>query len=177
MKTFFITGLPRSRTAWLANFLTFKDSFCFHDGMQYCSPEMGLKMLFEHRQEKHVGNSDSSIPFYIDKIPEVFPDAKFVIVKRDFNDVEASLNKVMGFDSAPLLRLCNEYLTMMEKKVECLTVTFDELNTIEGCNKVWKHCLPDIPFDYMRWEMLKDLKIEITPSQVAKIRRFLWRGQ
>ena len=28
---FFITGLPRSRTAWLANWFTYGHTFCFHE--------------------------------------------------------------------------------------------------------------------------------------------------
>lgn len=178
MTPFFITGFPRSRSAWLANFLTYKDSFCFHDGIQHCWPDpTKMKELFGHIHEKYVGNSDSGIPFYIDQILEDFPDAKFAIVKRDINDVEASLSRIMGFDTRPLLNLCEEQLAKMEEKVKPLVVAFDELNTVEGCEKVWKHCLPDIPFDYMRWEMLKDLKVEITPSQIERIRRLLCRGE
>ena len=35
-RNFFVLGLPRSRTAWLANFLTYDGYFCFHEGIDGC---------------------------------------------------------------------------------------------------------------------------------------------
>lgn len=176
MTPFFITGFPRSRSAWLANFLTYKDSFCFHDAIQHCwADPKKLRELFNEVPERYVGNSDSGIAFYIDSILENFPDSKFVIVKRDFADVEASLSKIMGFNTEPLLRLCQEHLAKMEEKVSPLIVTFDELNTVEGCEKVWAYCLPDIPFNRKRWEILKDLKVEITQNHIDRLRRTIWQ--
>ena len=58
---FFITGLPRSRTAWLANYFSTGDVFCWHEAMAgiTCKQDYWARLATTHY--KHVGNSDCTL--------------------------------------------------------------------------------------------------------------------
>ena len=71
MSKFFITGLPRSRTAWLASFFTGNNSFCYHEILRVSSGFDDAIRKLSHRKEMYVGNSDSSLPIWIDKIDHI----------------------------------------------------------------------------------------------------------
>lgn len=74
---YFIVGLPRSRTAWLANFMTYDCSFCFHEGLVEAGSVEGLMDLKKLCPDAFViGNSDSGLPLFADATLKAFPDAR-----------------------------------------------------------------------------------------------------
>ena len=85
---YLITGLPRSRTAWLANYLTIGSSFCYHEGLKECFDIGDLRMM---KKAPYTGNSDSSAVFFVDEMKNLFPDMKIVIIDRNYQDVLYSL--------------------------------------------------------------------------------------
>lgn len=77
---FFITGLPRSRTAWFAAFMTHDDIFCWHEALNGCLS----KQDFYDRMElpfKHVGNADCGL--ILTNFQEKYPDAPTVVIHRE----------------------------------------------------------------------------------------------
>lgn len=72
---FFITGLPRSRTAWMAAFLTNGEVFCAHELMNGCHS----RQEFYAKMEAVDGNSDCGLP--LSNFQEVW-DAPTVIIER-----------------------------------------------------------------------------------------------
>lgn len=87
-KNFFITGLPRSRTAWLAAYFTDGNVFCYHDGLKYLNKKEEFYYLMgaAHKDYKldTIGNSDSGL-IYTD-FQTRFPDADTVIIERPVAD-------------------------------------------------------------------------------------------
>ncbi len=75
---FLILGLPRSRTAWLANFLTFDGNFCYHEGINGCSD-------IKEYKEKMEGKGDSNTGLVFFKYQDYFPDVKTIIIDSDIN--------------------------------------------------------------------------------------------
>lgn len=114
MKTFFIVGLPRSRTAWLANLLTYGDCFCFHEAINRVSGTQQLPALFEQAGRTIVGDSDSGVPLMFPEIDLLFPDANYLFVHRDFNEALASTQKFLSEVSPQII------LSMFEKLEACL---------------------------------------------------------
>ena len=96
-RPFFVIGLPRSRTAWLANFLTTGSSFCFHEALRYVNHIDKLPALLETAQNdepaEFVGNSDSSMVFAQNWLTEHYPEAHYVFVRRDLWEVIESYRR------------------------------------------------------------------------------------
>jgi hypothetical protein len=161
--TFFIASLPRSRTAWLANFLTFGDSFCYHEALKYCAAGE-LKKFFEATGSKFVGDSDSGLPFFIDDVMNQFPDGKLVVIERDPAPVVKSLERVFpdtGTDFREVVSKTQTALERLKTKYHPHVVPFDGLSDRDVCKKLWNYCLPGVPFDERRWKMLDLLTVEI----------------
>ena len=87
MSTFLILGLPRSRTAWLANFLTYDGLFCYHEAINGC------KNIKEYKQ-KVKGKGDSNTALALFDFESHFPNAKIIIIDSEIDKaVEVSANK------------------------------------------------------------------------------------
>lgn len=103
MKRFMITGLPRSRSAWFANFLTYGDSMCFHDGFH------GLDSIDEFPRVLEgfsvAGNSDPANLLFWPKIREWFPDAPWVVIRRPFEEVLMSCNRILKVSGVELAKM------------------------------------------------------------------------
>ncbi len=165
--TFFIASLPRCRTAWLANFLTTGNSFCYHEAMKFCPTTRDLKPLFESRAVPYVGDSDSLLPFFIDEVLEIFPNAKLVVIERDPEKVIKSLQRVFpeAADVPEAVLKTHRALEEMKKKYEPKTFQFEALGKEEVCKEIWSYCLPKIPFDEVRWKVLDHMVVEIHPKK------------
>jgi hypothetical protein len=86
MHNFFVTGLPRSRTAWFSEWLP----DCLHEGMTDC---------YTHSEYLHKlkrGDSSSGLVFF--PLRSYFPDAPLVIIDRDVDDVAQSMEKIGLFN-------------------------------------------------------------------------------
>jgi hypothetical protein len=81
---FFIIGLPRSRTAWLANFLTWGKCFCWHEATRYIGQPSDLAEILETSCFEYSGNADSGMLVYSpDEFLRDFPGSKVLFVLRD----------------------------------------------------------------------------------------------
>ena len=83
MKPFFILSLPRSGTAWLSNFLTWGDCFCYHELSYGCEALDDIEQAFRKTDAPIVGTADTAAVLFHDKLAERFPEAKFLFVIRD----------------------------------------------------------------------------------------------
>lgn len=73
-KHFLITGLPRSRTAWLAAFMSAGNCVCLHEPRNWES-------VFASDGPKFVGISDSGLGFQLGRIMQDY-DMPVLIVER-----------------------------------------------------------------------------------------------
>lgn len=157
---YFITGLPRSRTAWLANFLTHGDSFCFHELLKTCEADNIVKTM-KDMPYQYVGNSDSGLPFFMDKIS--LEDFNVVVIERDKKEVIKSLKNLFQSDDQSIEKIVESLenkIQYIKNQYNPLIVDFNMLNDLSICETIWKFCLPTIPFDVNRWQLLNQLKIE-----------------
>ncbi len=164
MRNFFILSLPRCRTAWLANFLTFENSFCFHEGLLDCDKVSKMKSLFASTGKQIVGNSDCGNILFLDEIIDEFPDAKYVVIKRPLDEVRSELKEIglPDFDELTLAysdRMLNE----VKKEVDALVLDYHSLDQM-ACRQIWEHCI-GTSFNEPRWRMLDGLDIKIILSK------------
>ena len=90
MIDFIVTGLPRSGTTWVANWLTTDDTLCIHDPLYKYS----LDQLDTIESNKKLGVSCTGLwrfPDYLEAHP-----ARKLIIHRDLNEINDSLANEMG---------------------------------------------------------------------------------
>lgn len=148
---FFIVALPRSRTAWLANFFTSGDVFCYHEALNGCHSADDFKEKMS-LSRTHVGNADCGLPFV--PFQKWYPEANTVIIERPVSDVLTSLCKLFpGTDVSAVVYAAKERMDTLQG----LRVPFDEID--ERLEEIWDYCVGD-GFDQHRSEMLKQMRIE-----------------
>lgn len=178
---FFIVSPPRCRTAWLANLFTYGPSFCHHDATRLGVSAASLIKLFSETETEFVGDSDSGLTAIPYEINHHFPNSKWVIIWRDSDQVAASYQKHFTHEPYPFVpalsdegafkmaNWCKTRIKTIASIVpDCrkLVVRFDELNQEEVIRSMWEFCLPDVPFNKQRWEMLETFRVNIISSKV-----------
>lgn len=160
MRTFFVLSLPRCRTAWLANFLTYGESYCFHEGLIGCRKAADLAEKFASTGKQIVGNADCGNVLFLDELKRVFPESRLVIIDRNLDDVLESLVGMDGeFHNTERVERAAAALEWAKAHHDALTIDYDDLNE-QGCRKIMEHCTGQ-PFDLNRWKMLDGMDIQI----------------
>jgi hypothetical protein len=163
MKTpFFITGLPRSRTAWLANLFTTDRSLCFHE------PVEAPATLFSCYATVQIGISDSMLVLAYRELARTFPTSRWLYVDRDPNGALASFlqftRPVVGMREEIVRTLFDAHLLraheMRADWQRVKTVRFEDLDDPATIQSAWDWCLPEVPFQRARWEILAKLRVE-----------------
>ncbi len=144
---FFVAGLPRSRTAWLANFLSYDGHFCFHEGINGCHSMNEYK-------EKLNGNGDSCTGLMLLDIERHFPNAPKVIIESDPQTSIDFMKDVYGMDDPQYIYDLQDKLN----KLSGLRIHFDEIN--ENLEVIWNHLI-GTPYHFKRGEMLVKLDIQV----------------
>lgn len=172
-RTFFVTGLPRSRTAWLANFLTHGNSLCFHEISRQVDGVTRMVKIFEESGHSIAGTADSGFLHYHETALQLFPNAAVVIVEREPNAAANSLAKFLR-DYVETTENAGQVIRILQNKLNALKETlrggnvmrvpFAALNSPAVCENLWAFCTGE-PFNRKRWEILNDLKIETFPSR------------
>lgn len=158
IKPFVIVSLPRSRTAWLATYLTHGDVTCFHDhGAENLIRDLGVNN----------GNADSSLCFIPDQVLQWEKEGlvKVMVVDRKLDDVYDSLLAAMWesgithLDDAIETALKKAWLGLEKIKMETkgLVVPYEDID--ERVHFIHAYLTGHIPFSDARFNMLKDFKI------------------
>lgn len=199
MKTpFFITGLPRSRTAWLANFLTYGESYCHHDALRFGTNTDFLRRYFDETASydpsiERVGDSDSGLLAIAPQVARDFPDSRWVLIERDAEQCVASAHRVFGkipYPGTPLLteegfrsmmKTCSAWCQRVKDVVpehNLMVIPFLGLEGEHTAHAVWDWCNPHTPFNFARYDMLNDLSVNIIPEKLKTMSNAVerWKG-
>lgn len=166
-----ITGLPRSRTSWWANLLTFGESVVYHD--PFCTSEDGVckavsfkRVVQSLRAEDWQGISDAAVLLFWRSLQEEFPAAKWVVCKRDLNDVLDSCRKIMpDLPTAGIGALAKE-LEILIEEMNPKIVNFDDISPIT-CFEVAEYLQINIGSS-TRVRQLCDFNVQVHPSVLQK---------
>ena len=169
MNKFFITGLPRSRTAWLSTFFTGDNCFCYHEILRVSNGFDDAIQKLLNRKEIYVGNSDSSLPIWMDKIDHVLQYSPIVIIERDMDEVTNSLTNLFGdYDYTKFIDFTLERLEIIKKRYNYISVDYNKLNEQLHLKMIWDFCVPNIPFDKDKFETLKTINISINKNSYMR---------
>jgi len=152
---YFITGLPRSGTAWLANFLTWDNSFCHHEGIYGCNDMDQFEAKMDGSDIEYVGDSDTALLLLLPALYRKFPDAKYIFIRRNPEDAHQSLlngGAVSGHMDESV-RCFNWGI----RNIPSLVMDFDRV--FEDVEAIWDYIgLPDFP--QKRAELLQYMKMD-----------------
>ena len=144
--TFFVLGLPRSRTAWMANFLTYDDLFCYHEGINGCNNMDEYKAKIE-------GKGDSCTGLPLIEFEPYFPEAKKVIIDTD-------IDRAVKFGKEHFNTDMTEMMTKAKSKLDSLKglhIAFDDINS--RLREIWEY-LSCFDFNKQRAEQLIKLNVQ-----------------
>lgn len=160
-KPFLIFALPRSRTAWMAAFLSHERTLCHHEPSATFETPLDLWALLQ----EPIGICDSMMTLLWRDALRFRPDARVVTVRRPLEDVLASAaaTGVSGPRTEHNIRRIAEELALVEENAD-LTLAYDELATEEGCRRLFEFCL-DRPFDVEWWQSLANRNIQCDISR------------
>lgn len=163
MPPFVVLSLPRSRSAWLSDFLTYGDWMCGHEELRHMRSLDDVTAWFS---QPNIGTAETAGAPWWRLLDRFAPGARILIVRRPVNEVVDSLMRLPGlsFDRAATERL----MTLLDRKLDqiearmpnVLSVKFDDLNTEATCAAVFEHCLP-YKHDHDHWAERADTNIQI----------------
>lgn len=163
MSLFFITGLPRSRTCWLAAYLNHGNTKCFHDltGEVKTPVELIDRMLKSGAE--HCGDADSGLAIYYDAIHQAYPSGKWVVIRRDPQATINWLERLGVQNPKPFVRLMEDKLGDLILKLNPMVVKFEDL-TPEKVEEIAAYCIPGWVMDKDRSSLFSKLSIQLLPK-------------
>jgi len=162
---FFIVSAARSRSTWFANLFTYKNTFCFNEELRYCKSFSDLKQKILSRKEDNVGVSDPEILHYIEFLPDIFPDAKYLFLDRNLNDCLNSLHTITQLPKTfllPKFKIWEDNINYFKNNFSYHSILFDKMDDINEVKKSWEYILPELTFDIDRFNLLSSMVIKVT---------------
>lgn len=158
MQPFFIAGLPRSRTAWLANFLSYGPSLCFHEPLAcgLADSIAGYTALLEGTGTPYAGISCTGNAMFFEALNDLFPDARWVAVQRPFYESRLSMERI-GYPMGDTGKLMLAALERVVKGPNTLTISFKKFNP----RAVWEHCIPGEPLNVQRMDIVNRFNVTV----------------
>jgi hypothetical protein len=156
----FITGLPRSGSAWIANYLSY-DNVCFlHDAWKDNTPSE-LKERFQSYPVYAAGTADPANVMLYDKIQKEFPDAKWVVITRPETEVRKACQNL----NMPLSDFTNNFQKLSKEK-KPLKIPFSQL--FDRADEIGRYVYEDWQCPSWRTDMLKGLNVQVHWGKVSE---------
>ena len=145
---FLILGLPRSRTAWLANFLTYGDVTCTHEGLNGC------RTLLEYKRQFKDNSGDSNTGLAIFDFESLFSDFKLIIIDSDIRRSVEFARKIYRAD-------IYGQMVKMKKRLDSLEGLHVALHDIDDrLEEIWDY-VSRYQFNEQRAAQLISLDIQV----------------
>jgi hypothetical protein len=167
---FLICALPRSRSAWLANFLNYGEVECSHEMMSELSVN-GIHRFLTLAETKFAGNSDTMQALMMPDIMREFGSnqPRILVVERPPAEVAKSLTAI-GLPTTPaLMEVLQHGLEYVKALPNVLVVPYHELSVPKVGEAILEHVAPGEPFNRHRFSQLCGFNVQITKSRLMKI--------
>lgn len=155
---FVILALPRSRTAWLATWLTYGDRRCHHDALAIAHSRDALRRL-THGGNGLAETSGMALPRVLH---DTLPDARYLIVRRDPAHVAASLERLGAAASRTVVQRgvleLDKATRYLVPRAPTMEVGFETLDDPQCLDTVWRFLRGDAQ-DWDRTRALMQMRI------------------
>jgi len=163
---FCITGLPRSRTAWLAALMcahgveTLHEYPPFFDSLE----ELRAWLYAGTAADPHGYVDGFSIIYHPELVKRHFADSPIVLIVREPKDVRRSweawdgpiANEVFTAAMTRAVRFATESV----ERPNVLVIPYEQLEHYKAVNRLVEHCT-DRALKYRTWQLFHRLKIEL----------------
>ena len=162
---YLIFALPRSRTAWLARFLTYRNWLCLHEhAINLRSPDQIRQVLTSPR----IGAVETAAGPAWRLLRHWIPNLRMAVVRRPLDEtieamIAAGERAGATYDRDALRRVMaygNRCLDAISEQPGTLTVQYNELAGEEACRRIFEFCLP-YRFDSEWWEFMRHQHVEV----------------
>ena len=168
---FYVTGLPRSSTAWWANLLTVHNHYCYHEpSLDFDGFERDI--YIKRRLYEGVGISDSALCTYYKDI--VRSGEPMLIIIREPSEVRDSLNRLFDFDCTDAV----ERMVEMVQSIDHDNIRLYKYENLSDLNKIQEACeflLNGYPIDEDRIKFLISCNVQRNQDYIASIGKLLDR--
>lgn len=181
-----IVSLPRTRTAWVANYLTYGPSWCAHDALKDCDSigqvELWLDGIPASRPHlRSIGVSDSGLALFYPLWKDRFPHARIVVLVQPWERAAASFLEAFREHHYPglgppdpgatrdhfrRLDACVQRVRAEWPLEQLLVLSAEQLDNPAHTRRLWEFCVPGEPWDEERWRMLDALRVTVIPEKV-----------
>ena len=170
---FVIFALPRSRTAWLSQFLTYRAASCAHEQLRHIRNLDDAKIWLS---QENTGSAETAAAPWWRLLLHYRPDVKIVVIRRPVDEVVESLMRLDlhgagSFDRvllAKTIKRLDAKLRQIERRASnVLSVLFADLSDEEACKAIFEHCLP-YPHDREHWLRLKDVNVQCSMPGIIR---------
>ncbi len=172
MPPFAVFSLPRSRSAWVARFLTYGDWLCGHEEIRHCRSLDDAKSWLA---QPCAGSAETSGAPFWRLLLKWHPDVRIAIIRRPVGEVVASMMALgLGFNEAALLqtmaRLDHKLNQIAARVPGVLQVDFAALSEEATCARLFEHCLP-YKHDPAWWDAVSTVNIQINMALLMRYYR------
>lgn len=169
MNPVFILSLPRSRTAWLANFLTYGPCIAMHEPLTECSSLDDLDQMMRATEAPVVAVCDTSLTMLSRQLVARYPNARYVMIMRDADAVRESIElaglPVEGFDN--LVRAYGHALDIVLSTTHNAVMPVEAMDLEDELPTLWHFVMQGrVEFPIHRYRMLRDMRIEAITERV-----------
>jgi hypothetical protein len=167
---FIIYTNGRSRTAWLSQFLSYDGWTCHHERAIYMREVADVREFFA---SPRTGTVETAASFGWQIVKHHVPGIRMVVVFRPVEDVVQSMLRMdvgglFRYDEDALrgmISRCNRVLERIAAAPGVLRLDYCDLDTEEGCGRVFKACLGvDMPSD--RWREFSARNIQVNAADI-----------
>ena len=154
--TWFITGLPRSRTGWAANWLSSGEHLCLHDAVGWVDDIAKLPARLAG-----ANLADPALLMVWPRIEEVFTRTEWIIIERPFNECARAAGALPGLSKIPeenrreLIWMLMESKERLKQARECHIFDFHDLDA----KRMWE-LVNGAGYDEDRHRMLEGMRVE-----------------
>lgn len=174
-KVTFTLALPRSCTAWFANWVS-SHAEAHHEPMAERTGRVEDLVPLVKPDSRRTVFCDSAAPLHIDHILRLFPHAQFVVLRRPFEEVERSLNRAAFHRGVTINPTALPHMqSMLDESVRRVRQARRFMFEIDSASMVdsrqycsgsgpwalWRFMFPHWDFDAQRHKLLSSMRVEL----------------
>lgn len=171
LRPFIVYALPRSRTAWMANYLTYGGWQVGHDQASHMRTADDIGAYFARRR---VGAVETGAAPGWRVLAAKVPGIATAVVRRPVDAViESCRGTGVTFDLDQLARVIryeDRMLDEIARQPGVLALDYADLDTRDGCAALLEHCLP-FRFDPTWWRATRSHNIQIDMHELIRYRQ------
>lgn len=163
---FIVYALPRSRSFWLSQYLSYGDYECAHEHARHLRTMGDIRSWLA---QDYTGTAETTVAPWWRLVRQIRPDIRTLVVRRPVGEVVESL---MRLDMAGVCSFGRDVLTRQIQRLDraldrieanvqgVMSVRFDDLADEDVCAEVFEHCL-GYAHDHDWWASIEKVNLQV----------------